>query len=64
VETTDTFQAGVRSLEAHKAYIDGLGWDDFDPAEFLEGFARQTGSRMGVPMATAFEVFPMGWSSD
>jgi LmbE family N-acetylglucosaminyl deacetylase len=61
VDTTDTFEAGVDSLAAHQAYIDGLGWDHFDPREFLEGFARQTGQRMGVAFAAAFEVFPMGW---
>jgi LmbE family N-acetylglucosaminyl deacetylase len=61
VDVTDTFEAGVASLEAHRAYIDGLGWENFDPREFLEGFSRQTGGRMGVPMAASFEVFPMGW---
>ncbi|WP_205474366.1 PIG-L deacetylase family protein [Nocardioides sp. SYSU D00038] len=61
VETTDTFDAGVASLEAHRAYIDGLGWDHFDPREFLEGGARATGQRLGARFAAAFEVFPMGW---
>src|SRR4051794_31829807 len=61
VDTTETFDAGVASLEAHAAYIDGLGWADFDAREFLEGNARQTGQRMGVAYAAAFEVFPMGW---
>ena len=61
VETTDTFDAGVESLVAHAAYIEGLGWEHFDPREFLEGMARPTGSRLGVPMAAPFEVFPMGW---
>jgi LmbE family N-acetylglucosaminyl deacetylase len=61
VDTTDTFDAGVASLEAHAAYIEGLGWEFFDPREFLEGFARQTGQRMGVAFAASFEVFPMGW---
>jgi LmbE family N-acetylglucosaminyl deacetylase len=61
VDITDTFPAGVASLAAHKAYIDGLGWENFDPEEFLEGFARATGTRMGVAMAVGFEVFPMGW---
>ena len=63
VDTTDTFDAGVRSLEAHGAYIDGLGWKDFSAREFLEGGARAAGQRLGVPMAAAFEVFPMGWGS-
>lgn len=63
VDTTDTFERGVESLAAHGAYIDGLGWTDFDPAEFLEGGARATGSRLGTRFAAAFEVFPMGWGS-
>jgi len=61
VDTTDTFHRGVDSLKAHDAYIEGLGWDNFDPAEFLEGMARPTGARLGVKFATSFEVFPMGW---
>lgn len=61
VDTTDTFEAGVASLEAHGAYIDGLGWQNFDAREFLEGMARATGQRLGVPMAAPFEVVPMGW---
>ena len=61
VDTTDTFDVGVASLKAHVAYIEGLGWENWDPAEFLESFARGAGQRMGVPFATTFEVFPMGW---
>ncbi|MCW2755909.1 MAG: GlcNAc-PI de-N-acetylase [Marmoricola sp.] len=61
VDTTDTFDAGVESLKAHAAYIDGLGWENWDPREFLEGMARATGSRMGVAFAAPFEVIPMGW---
>lgn len=61
VDTTGTFDAGVASLEAHRAYIDGLGWEDWDPREFLEGMARASGTRLGVAFAAPFEVFPMGW---
>ena len=61
VDTTETFDAGVESLKAHAAYIDGLGWENWDPREFLEGMARASGSRMGVAFAAPFEVFPMGW---
>lgn len=63
VDTTDTFDAGVASLEAHGAYIDGLGWENFDAREFLEGMGRQTGQRLGVAFAAPFEVFAMGWGS-
>ncbi|GAA1613761.1 PIG-L family deacetylase [Kribbella sancticallisti] len=57
VDITDTFQLGVDSLKAHKAYIDGLNWPHFDPAEFLEGLSRSTGSRLGTTFAAPFEVF-------
>jgi LmbE family N-acetylglucosaminyl deacetylase len=61
VETTATFDIGVESLKAHSAYIDGLGWENWDPREFHEGIARGVGTRLGVPFAAAFEVYPMGW---
>lgn len=61
VDTTATFARGVESLKAHRAYIDGLGWEFFDPEEFLEGAARSAGTRLGVPLATSFEVFKLGW---
>ena len=61
VDTTDTFDRGVESLMAHKAYIDGFGWEHFVPAEFLEGMSRPTGSRLGVTHAASFEVFSMTW---
>jgi LmbE family N-acetylglucosaminyl deacetylase len=57
VDTTDSFDKGVRSLEAHTEYLRGLGDNAMaDPAEFLESFARQTGTRLGVRFAVAFEV--------
>jgi LmbE family N-acetylglucosaminyl deacetylase len=61
VEITETFDAGVESLRAHRAYIDGLGWENFDAREFLEGSGRQSGQALGVGFAATFEVFPMGW---
>jgi LmbE family N-acetylglucosaminyl deacetylase len=60
VDTTATFDRGVASLEAHRAYIDGLGWADFDPREFLEAGARPAGARLGTTFGTAFEVFQTG----
>ena len=64
VDTTDTFDKGVDSLAAHAAYIEGLGWENWDPREFLEGFGRQIGQRMGVAFGAAFEVFSMQWEED
>lgn len=61
VDTTDTLDIGVASLEEHAAYIGGLGWDNWDPREFLEGFSRPAGARMGVAFAAPFEVYPLGW---
>ncbi len=60
-DTTETFNRGVASLEAQQAYIDGLGWADFDPAEFLEGGARAAGSALGCTFASSYEVFSLGW---
>ena len=57
VDVTATFEKGVESLRAHAAYLAGLGDHAMaDPSEFLESFARQTGARLGVPMAVSFEV--------
>jgi hypothetical protein len=64
VDTSETFDAGVASLKAHRAYIDGLGWEHFDEQEFLEGFSRPAGARMGVAFAAPFEVYSMTWGGD
>ncbi len=64
VDITDSFEAGVASLRAHEAYIAGLGWENFDAAEFLEGGARSGGTRMGVAFASSFEVLHLGWVDD
>jgi LmbE family N-acetylglucosaminyl deacetylase len=57
VDVTEHFATGVASLEAHAAYLSGLGDNAMaDPAEFLESFARATGSRLGVTFAVGFEV--------
>jgi LmbE family N-acetylglucosaminyl deacetylase len=62
VDTTDFLAAGVESLRAHRAYIDGLGWESFDPGEFLEGAARAAGTALGTTFAAGFEVFSTGWA--
>ncbi|GCD99306.1 PIG-L deacetylase family protein [Embleya hyalina] len=62
VDTTDDFAAGVASLEAHTAYLAGLGQGHqmADAAEFLEGMGRAAGARLGTRFAAGFEVYPMG----
>jgi len=64
VDTSDTFDKGVESLAAHAAYIDGLGWENWDPREFLEGFSRQAGQRLGVAFAATAEVYSLTWGGD
>jgi hypothetical protein len=57
VDVTEHFERGVASLEAHAAYLRGLGDGPMsDPHEFLEAFARQTGTRLGCRYGVAFEV--------
>jgi LmbE family N-acetylglucosaminyl deacetylase len=57
VDVTDHFETGVRSLEAHAAYLRGLGDHVMaEPQEFLESFARQTGAHLGVKYAVGFET--------
>lgn len=59
VDTSDHFERGVASLQAHEQYLRGLGSGTFDPEEFLESFSRQVGTRLGVRYGVAFEVFPL-----
>ena len=61
VDTTESFSVGVESLRAHRAYIDGLGWEDFDEEEMLEGFCRPVGAELGVKYGTPFEVYSLTW---
>jgi hypothetical protein len=57
VDVTDSFDAGVGSLEAHSAYLGGLGESAMaDPREFLESIARPTGTALGRRYAVAFDV--------
>jgi LmbE family N-acetylglucosaminyl deacetylase len=63
VDVTATFGRGVESLQAHEAYLGGLGWH-IDAEEFLEGVTRPAGARLGTTYAAAFEVFRLGFGSD
>lgn len=56
VDVSASFDAGVRSLECHRAYLDGLGGDMASPDEFLRRGASAAGERVGVPLAATFEV--------
>jgi LmbE family N-acetylglucosaminyl deacetylase len=58
VDITDTLVKGIESLKAHDVYLSGLS-QQMDPEEFLESFARMTGSRIGCKYAVSFEVFPL-----
>lgn len=58
VDVTDAFDRGVASLQAHTAYLSGLGdAAPLDVAEFLEGMARPAGTRLGCRYAVSCEVF-------
>jgi LmbE family N-acetylglucosaminyl deacetylase len=58
VDVTDSLVKGVESLKAHAAYLSGLS-QEMDPEEFLESFARMTGTRMGCTFGVSFELFPL-----
>lgn len=56
VDTTGYLARGIASLEAHAAYLRGLG-PEHPPADmFLTAMAEGTGPRLGVEHAVAFEV--------
>lgn len=59
VDTTDTFDLGVASLEAHAAYLNALEGHLGEPEEFLSAIGRATGTRLGTRYAAAFEVIPI-----
>jgi LmbE family N-acetylglucosaminyl deacetylase len=59
VDVTDTIEAGVASLRAHQAYLDGLG-RDFDPDEFLRNMAGYVGLGAGCEYAVGLRRYPMG----
>ena len=56
VDVTDTFAVGVRSLAAHRLYLEHLEGDMADPGEFLRPAAEAAGVRLGTALATTFEV--------
>lgn len=56
VDTTDSFDLGVRSLAAHKAYLGSLDGEMASPEEFLRRQASSAGARLGVELAATFEA--------
>ena len=56
VDVTATLDAGIRSLECHRVYLEGLGGGVASATEFLRSSAATAGARLGVPLATALEV--------
>lgn len=60
VDVSDTMDEAVASLEAHRAYLEGLGEHPMAAArEFLEFLADITAPRFGGKRATAFEFLRM-----
>jgi LmbE family N-acetylglucosaminyl deacetylase len=57
-DVTATLDAGITSLRAHRAYLDGLG-GDFDPDKFLRESARESGEVAGCPYAVSFRRYPV-----
>lgn len=57
VDVTASFDAGVASLAAHRVYLEALGGAMADPDAFLRGMAEAAGARVGVALASLFEVF-------
>jgi len=62
VDITDTLDRGIASLEAHRTYLDALseGTTGTEPDAFLRGMAAEAGPRLGVDLATTFELIPLG----
>ena len=56
VDVTDSFAAGVASLQCHRTYIEALGDPDFDPESFLRSGAEAAGALLGVELAVTFEL--------
>ena len=56
VDVTGFVDRGVASLQAHRAYIEGLRTSAFDAEEFLPWIAGTAGAAMGVEAAVLFDV--------
>jgi len=56
VDVTDTIEASIASLNAHRRYLAGLGEAAPDVDGMLRGFASMVGQRFGGRLAIAYEV--------
>ncbi|MFN0089688.1 MAG: PIG-L deacetylase family protein [Acidimicrobiales bacterium] len=56
VDTSATFETGVRSLAAHQTYLEHLGGEMASPDAFLRDAAVAAGRLLGVSYAATFEV--------
>ncbi len=56
VDVSDTMDAAVDSLRAHRAYLDGLGYD-FDPDAFLRANAAASGEETGCQAAVTLRSY-------
>ncbi|MFC6082796.1 PIG-L deacetylase family protein [Sphaerisporangium aureirubrum] len=56
VDVTDSLDVAVASVEAHEAYLTGLGLPPGAARGPLEGFVRSTGERFGGRPAIPFEL--------
>lgn len=62
VDITGTIEAGVASLREHQTNLDALapGTPGTDPDTFLRSIAAGAGRALGVELAVAFEMVPLG----
>ena len=56
VDITDTLDAGIRSLECHSLYLGNLEGGSESATGSLRSAAEATGPRIGVTLATSFEI--------
>jgi hypothetical protein len=58
VDITTTLNTAIASLQAHRAYLDGLGPDNWmaDAHRLITGMAEQAGARFGGRPAVPFEL--------
>ena len=61
VDVTGHLDRGIKSLEAHRAYMDGLGNTAFEVAPFLTWAAQMGGRAMGVEHAVVFDVHTLAF---